>query len=63
MSFSSERKKAGISQADVARAMQVSTATVSYWETGKNLPSSRKLRQLAELFGCTIDELLTPDVP
>ena len=46
--------------ADVARAMQVSTATVSYWETGKNLPCSRKLRQLAELFRCTVDAILSP---
>lgn len=58
MSFSAQRKKAGMSQAEVARAMQVSNATVSYWDAGKTLPDPRKLPQLAKLFCCTVDEIL-----
>lgn len=60
MSFLSARKKAGLSQADVAENLGVSSAAVCQWETGRTVPDSRKLPRIAELFGCTIDELLSP---
>lgn len=59
MSFLSARKNAGLSQADVAEALGVSAAAVCQWETGKTVPDSRKLPRIAEVFGCTIDELLS----
>ena len=62
MSFLSARTKAGLSQAAVAEKLGVSAAAVCQWETGKTMPDSRKLPQIAELFGCTVDELLS-DAP
>lgn len=63
MSFLSARKKAGLSQAEVAVALGISSAAVCQWETGKTAPDSRKLPKIAELFNCTVDELLLPDTP
>ena len=63
MSFLSARKKSGLSQAEVAEALGVSAAAVCQWETGKTVPDSRKLPRIAEVFCCTIDELLSPDAP
>jgi len=34
------RKAAGVSAADVARAVKVSRATVSDWETGRKMPTA-----------------------
>ena len=61
MSFLSARKKSGLSQADVAEKLGISSAAVSQWENGKTLPDPRKLPQIAEIFNCSVDELLTND--
>lgn len=58
MSFLSAREKAGISQMDVAKHMNVSDAAVSMWETGKTKPRASLLTRLAKLYSCTVDELL-----
>lgn len=61
MSFRSAREKAGLTVLDVAKALGVSDAAVYYWETGKFLPKSSRLKAVAELFGCTVDDLLKDD--
>lgn len=33
-------------------------ATVSSWERGRTLPGAYSLCMLADIFGCTVDELL-----
>lgn len=63
MSFLSERLKAGLSQAAVAEHLGVTAASVCQWETGKNLPRMARIRDIAALYGCTVDELLTPEIP
>lgn len=63
MSFLSARLKAGLSQAEVAAHLEISAAAVCQWETGQTLPRTSLLRPIATLYGCTIDELLTPDAP
>ena len=63
MSFLSARKKAGLSQADVAMKLGIKSASVCQWETGKTSPRSTLLPKIAALYGCTVDELLTPDGP
>ena len=61
MSFLSARTKAGLSQAAVAEKLGISAASVCYWENGKTMPDPRKLTTIAELYGCTVDELLASD--
>lgn len=51
------RIAAGLSQADVVRAMKVDSAAVSRWEAGQAMPRADKLPALADLFHCSIDEL------
>ena len=52
------REKAGLKQADLARKLNVGQSAVSMWETGLAMPRTDKLPELAEILGCTVDELL-----
>lgn len=61
MSFLSARRKSGLSQYAVAEKLGVKAAAVCQWETGKTLPDPRRLPAIAELYGCTVDELLAGD--
>ena len=61
MSFSAARKKAGLTQEDVGREFNISSAAVCQWENGKTVPDARKRPQIAKLYGCTVDELLAED--
>lgn len=51
------RRAAGIKQQELADAMGLAQNCVSQWETEVALPRTRQLPQLAEVLGCTIDEL------
>ena len=57
MSFESARKKAGLTQKELAEKMGVDQSAVSFWETGKRVPRGAKLLRLADVLDCTIDEL------
>ena len=61
MSFLSARKKAGYSQAYVAEKLGIAAASVCQWETGKTMPRASMLVRIADLYKCTIDELLSDD--
>ncbi len=56
----SYRKKAGMSQQELAEQLDVSRQTVSKWETGMVLPSAEKLIRLSKLFSVPLD-VLTDD--
>lgn len=58
MSFISARNNAGISRKSAADALGVSDVAVCLWETGRNLPKASLLPKIAELYGCSIEELL-----
>lgn len=58
MNFLSARERAGMTQAEVARAVGVDQSAVSLWETGKTSPRAALLPQLARIYGCTVDDLL-----
>lgn len=52
------RKKAGLTQAELAKAMGYNSPTiVTMWESGDRKPPSDKLPQLAKTLECSIDEL------
>lgn len=61
MAFASARNHAGISQREAAEKLDVSPAAVAQWETGKTRPRAALLPKIAELYGCTVDELLKKD--
>ena len=52
------RRKAGLSQEELASRLEVSRQAVSKWESGASDPSTTNLMALAKLFGTTAEELL-----
>lgn len=52
------RKKAGLSQEELAAKLNVSRQAVSRWELGAALPDASNLLQISTLFGVTADYLL-----
>ena len=57
------RKKARLSQEELAGRVGVSRQAVSKWELGDAAPEVDKLRALAREFGVTVDELLSEEAP
>lgn len=55
------RKNAKMTQADVGNLVGVKANTVCQWETGERIPHIATLRKLANVFGCTVDDLLQPE--
>ena len=58
MNVKAIRESKKMTQAEVAKNLNVSRTTVTMWETGESRPRAEKLIQLAKLFNCTVDELL-----
>lgn len=52
------RKEKGISQATLAKQLQVSYAVVCYWETDRSEPTAPNLVKLADFFDVSTDYLL-----
>lgn len=58
MSLLDKRKAAGITQNELADTLRIDRSTVAKWETGKAYPRAALLPKIAQVLGCTIDELL-----
>lgn len=56
--FKALRKLKRLNQEQVAEKLNVSIHTVRSWEQGAKEPRLPKLKQIAELFECTTDELI-----
>lgn len=52
------RKENRLTQEELAARLGVTQGAVSQWEKGTAAPSIDKLPQMAEILGCTVDELL-----
>lgn len=57
------RKHKGLSQWDVAEALDVSRQAVSRWEIGTAAPSTDNLIRLSRLYEVTLDELIRGEAP
>lgn len=55
------RRRAGITQEQLAQQMGVSRQTISKWESGQ-APELSKLLELADRFHCPLDDLLRQDL-
>ena len=51
------RKRAGYTQQTLADALGIDRARLANWETGAIWPSASWLPKLADLIGCSIDDL------
>lgn len=52
------REEKGISQAILAKELDIGTSTVAMWETGDRCPTAQYLDKVSDYFGVTCDYLL-----
>ena len=52
------RKEMGITQEEFAEKLDVSSRTISRWETGTNMPDISLLVNIAEIFNVSISEII-----
>lgn len=57
------RKSRGMTQIQLADALNVSQATIASWENGSRMPSHEMLPIIADLFSVSIDELYGTSLP
>lgn len=57
------RKKSGLSQEQLAEALNVSRQAISKWEGGSAMPESDKLLALSNYFDVSLDYLLKDGAP
>ena len=56
------RKKAGLTQAQLAERLNITDRAVSKWETGKSLPDSSIMLELCDILGISVNDLLSGEV-
>ena len=55
------RKSRGLTQEELAESLYVSRTAVSKWESGRGYPSIDSLKEIANYFSVSIDELLSSE--
>ena len=60
MNLREMRQRAGLTQTELAKRMGVRANTVNQWESGSRHPDVMLAPKLADVLGCTLDELLRP---
>ena len=53
------RRKAGLSQSELAEQLGVTDKAVSKWENGRSKPTTNTIQRLSALFGVSVEKLLT----
>lgn len=57
------RQEAGYTQAEFGEKLNYSDKTISKWERGESLPDAYVLTQIAQIYGTTVDGLLSEQEP
>ena len=57
------RRQAGHTQADLAEKLSYSDKSISKWERGEGVPDIYVLTRIAELYGVTVNDLISEDAP
>lgn len=52
------REKAGLSQRELASALNISQSAIAQWESGETQPTLDNLRKTADILGVTPGDLL-----
>jgi transcriptional regulator with XRE-family HTH domain len=56
--FIKARERAGLTAGEAARRSGITSGAISYYESGQRVPGASAVWVLADVYGCTIDELL-----
>jgi transcriptional regulator with XRE-family HTH domain len=56
------RKQAGLTQAQLASKLGYSDKTVSKWEREEGVPDIYILKEIADLYGVTVNDLISPSL-
>ena len=56
------RKKANLTQMQLAQKLDITDRAISKWETGKSLPDSSIMLELCKILGITVNDLLSGEV-
>jgi len=59
--FRKARYAAKLTQQEAAKRIGVDLRTISAWEKDENVPRDKNVEKAAEVYGCTVDELLKKD--
>ena len=57
LDIKTHRKRVGMTQAQLAKKMNVTQSAVSWWESGRWEPCRKYHKKLAKVFGITVEEL------
>ena len=57
-----QRQQRNMTQEQLAMLLGVSRQSVAKWEAGQSTPEVDKLMRMAEIFGCSLDELVSGDL-
>ena len=58
MNIKARRLEAGLTQAQLAKKLNVDQTAVSRWESGETKPLKKHHKKLAKVLGCSVEELL-----
>ena len=58
LNIEQKRKEKGLLQSDLARELGVTQGAISQWEKGTTQPAIKYLVRMAQIFSCTVDDLL-----
>ena len=53
-----ERRKAGITQSELAEKLGVSTGCVSFWENSRTTPTADKVQKMARILSVPMENLV-----
>lgn len=59
--FKSLRLNAGVTQTEMSKYLGITKATISYYESGKRVPSHSVMRKISEYFKVPVDYLIGMD--
>lgn len=59
MTLKELRETKQLTQAEVAKKLDVNQSAVSHWERGSHNITQKYLKKLAAIYGVTVDELLS----
>lgn len=60
ISLKAARVNKGLTQADVAKEIDVDPSTICKWEAGRSFPNVCQFQNLCSLYGTTADDIFLP---